>query len=70
VRKLGIPTVLDRLIQQAILQVLQRRWDPTFSGTQLRVPTRSLGPSGRGSGAILCRRRLRMGGRHRLRKIL
>src|SRR5262249_20398252 len=27
----GIPTVLDRLIQQAILQVLQRRWDPTFS---------------------------------------
>jgi RNA-directed DNA polymerase len=31
IRKLGIPTVLDRLIQQAILQVLQRRWDPTFS---------------------------------------
>src|SRR3954452_24985926 len=31
VRKLGIPTVLDRLIQQAILQVLQSRWDPTFS---------------------------------------
>src|SRR3954466_3211476 len=31
VRKLGIPTVLDRFIQQAILQVLQGRWDPTFS---------------------------------------
>lgn len=31
VRKLGIPTVLDRLIQQAILQVLQPRVDPTFS---------------------------------------
>jgi len=31
VRKLGIPTVLDRLIQQATLQVLQDRWDPTFS---------------------------------------
>jgi RNA-directed DNA polymerase len=31
VRKLGIPTVLDRLIQQAVLQVLQRRWDRTFS---------------------------------------
>ena len=31
VRKLGIPAVLDRLIQQAILQVLQGRWDPTFS---------------------------------------
>ena len=31
VRKLGIPTALDRFIQQAVLQVLQRRWDPTFS---------------------------------------
>ena len=31
VRKLGIPTLMDRLIQQAVLQVLQRRWDPTFS---------------------------------------
>jgi RNA-directed DNA polymerase len=30
-RKLGIPTVLDRLIQQMVLQVLQRSWDPTFS---------------------------------------
>jgi RNA-directed DNA polymerase len=31
VRLLGIPTVMDRLVQQAILQVLQPRWDPTFS---------------------------------------
>ena len=31
VRKLGIPTVVDRFIQQAVLQVLQKRWDPTFS---------------------------------------
>src|ERR1700691_4670999 len=31
VRKLGIPTVLDRLIQQAVMQVLQRSWDHTFS---------------------------------------
>jgi group II intron reverse transcriptase/maturase len=30
-RELGIPTVLDRLVQQAILQVLQPRFDPTFS---------------------------------------
>jgi RNA-directed DNA polymerase len=30
-RKLGIPTVLDRFIQQAVLQVLQWRWDRTFS---------------------------------------
>jgi RNA-directed DNA polymerase len=31
VRKLGIPTVLDRFIQQAMLQVLQPEWDTTFS---------------------------------------
>jgi len=31
VRKLGIPTVLDRFIQQAGMQVLQRKWDRTFS---------------------------------------
>lgn len=30
-RKLGIPTVLDRFIQQALLQVLQPLFDPTFS---------------------------------------
>ncbi len=30
-RKLGIPTVLDRFIQQALLQVLQPIFDPTFS---------------------------------------
>ena len=26
-----MPTVLDRFIQQAVLQVLQKRWDRTFS---------------------------------------
>jgi RNA-directed DNA polymerase len=31
VRLLGIPTVLDRFIQQAVLQVLQPEIDPTFS---------------------------------------
>src|ERR1700746_4146360 len=30
-RKLGVPTVLDRFIQQAVMQVLQRSWDGTFS---------------------------------------
>jgi len=30
-RKLGIPTVLDRFVQQAIMQVLQKYWDKTFS---------------------------------------
>src|ERR1700732_2425200 len=31
VRKLGIPTVLDRFIQHAVMQVLQKQWTPTFS---------------------------------------
>jgi RNA-directed DNA polymerase len=31
VRKLGIPTVLDRFLQQALLQVLPPAWDQTFS---------------------------------------
>jgi RNA-directed DNA polymerase len=31
VRKLGIPVVADRFLQQAVMQVLQRKWDPTFS---------------------------------------
>ncbi|MCL2296968.1 MAG: reverse transcriptase domain-containing protein, partial [Proteobacteria bacterium] len=30
-RELGVPTVVDRLIQQAVLQVLQPILDPTFS---------------------------------------
>jgi RNA-directed DNA polymerase len=31
VRQLGIPTVLDRMVQQAVMQVLQNRWDAEFS---------------------------------------
>jgi RNA-directed DNA polymerase len=31
VRLLGIPTVLDRVIQQAIAQIVEQIWDPTFS---------------------------------------
>jgi RNA-directed DNA polymerase len=31
VRKLGVPIVVDRFIEQALLQVLQTQWDPTFS---------------------------------------
>src|SRR6202451_809209 len=32
VRKLGIPCVLDRFVQQAVVEGLQQRWDPTFFG--------------------------------------
>ena len=31
VRKLGVPCVVDRLVQLAVLQVLQAQWDATFS---------------------------------------
>ncbi|MGD0737792.1 MAG: hypothetical protein ABR976_21880 [Terracidiphilus sp.] len=31
VRQLGIRTVLDRVVQQAVMQVLQGRWDAEFS---------------------------------------
>ncbi len=30
-RRLGIPTVIDRFVQQAVLQTLQKIWDPSFS---------------------------------------
>ena len=30
-RKLGIPTVLDRMVQQVVMQVLQGKWDAGFS---------------------------------------
>ena len=42
VRKLGIPTVLDRFIQQAVMQVLQRRWDSTFSDHGLGASHREI----------------------------
>jgi RNA-directed DNA polymerase len=32
-RQLGIPVAVDRLVQQAILQVLNPIWDPTFSNS-------------------------------------
>jgi len=38
VRKLGIQTALDRFIQQAVMQVLQRRWDRPFSDALYRLP--------------------------------
>jgi RNA-directed DNA polymerase len=56
VRKLGVPCVVDRLIQQAVLQVLQERWDPTFSGHSYGLPTGTLRPSGSSpSATIHCR---------------
>ena len=42
-RELGIPTVTDRLIQQALLQVLQPIVDPTNSRAQLRLSAGTAG---------------------------
>src|SRR4051812_46992020 len=44
-RKLGIPTVLDRLIQQAVMQGLQRSWDRTFSDSSYGFPRAGTGIS-------------------------
>jgi RNA-directed DNA polymerase len=35
VRKLGIPTVLDRFVQQAVMQVLQKRWNRRSPNTAM-----------------------------------
>ena len=53
VRRLGVPTVLDRFIQQAVMQVLQEEWDPPAS----RMRATGSGPDARPirrSGARRC----------------
>jgi len=62
VRKLGIPTVLDRFIQQAVMQVLQSRWDATFSEHSHGFSSATLGASGGGQGATVYRGRQPLGG--------
>jgi RNA-directed DNA polymerase len=62
VRQLGIPTVLDRMVQQAVMQVLQSRWDAEFSEHMSRVPARTLGASGDSQGSEVHSRRPPLGG--------
>jgi RNA-directed DNA polymerase len=50
-RALGIPTVLDRFVQQAVLQVLQGSMGRNVQREQLRVSAGPLGASGGGAGA-------------------
>ncbi len=58
-RQLGIPTVLDRLIQQCILQILQPLWDPTFHPDSYGFRP------GRSAHQAICRAQtLIQGGRH------
>ncbi len=57
-RTLGIPTVLDRFIQQAALQVLQPRFDPTFSESSF-----GFRPGRRAHDAVCQAQRFVQGGR-------
>ena len=70
VRKLGIPTVLDRFIQQAVLQVLQPEFDPDLLHPQLRLPAGAVSASGGGGGASTSCERPSMGRRPRSGEIL
>ena len=58
-RMLGIPTVLDRMIQQALLQVLEPIFDPTFSDGSFGFRT------GRGTHGAVRRARRHMAAGHR-----
>ena len=58
-RELGIPTVTDRLIQQALLQVLQPRIDPTFSEHSY-----GFRPGRRAQDAVVAAQRYVQQGRH------
>jgi RNA-directed DNA polymerase len=54
VRQLGIPTVLDRMVQQAVMQVLQGRWDAEFSEHSHGFRPRAFGASGGSQGTAVC----------------
>ena len=58
VRQLGIPTVVDRLVQQAILQILEPLLDPTFSASSFGFRP------GRGAHDALRQAREYVAGRH------
>src|SRR6202166_4778384 len=62
VRKLGIPTVLDRFIQQAVMAGTATQMGPDVFRSQLRVSTWALGASGGGGGAEVYRGWLSLGG--------
>ena len=63
-RPLGIPIVLDRLIQQAIAQVLVPIFDPGFSESSYRIQAGEVGTRCRPSGSGVHPRRLSHGRGH------
>ena len=70
VRKLGVPCVVDRLIQQAVSPGSPTAVGPDVFRAQLRFPTGTLRPSGRGPSAMLHCRGLQLCGRHRSGEVL
>ena len=62
VRRLGIPTVQDRFIQQLLLQVMTPIFEPKFLRAQLRIPAGTQRARCRESGTRVRRVRERLGG--------
>ena len=60
-RKLGVPTVLDRFLQQAVLQVLQGDWDRTFSPHSYGFRPHRSAQQAVAQAPAVCRGRLRLG---------
>ena len=69
-RQLGIPTVVDRLIQQAMHQVLMPLFDPDFSQAFLRLPSGAERARCGTCRTIACRRGPTLRGRPRSGKVL
>ncbi|MEX3583248.1 MAG: hypothetical protein VB137_12825 [Burkholderia sp.] len=70
VKTLGIPTVLDRLIQQALHQVLQPIFEPGFSESRYGFRPQGSAQQGGAGGTAVRARRPSMGGGHRLVEVL
>jgi RNA-directed DNA polymerase len=68
-RALGIPTVLDRVVQQATLQVLQGPMGRDVQREQLRVSAGPFGASGGGAGATTHCGGPALGGGHRSEEV-
>jgi hypothetical protein len=61
-RKLGLPTVRERFLPQALLHTLQPQWDPTFAEGRDRGAPGALGASGAGPCPAVGGSRRRLGG--------
>ena len=70
VRKLGIPTALDRVVQQAILLVLSPQWDETFSDNSFGFRPGRSAHQAVAQVQTLSGGRLHVGGRHGSGKVL